>query len=133
MRRILIVEDDPLLVRIYSVRFREEGFESEIATDGAQALESVRKNPSQLILLDLVMPGMDGYAFLTAYRKEGLPAVPIIVLSNLDQPADIRKAKELGVTDFIVKGASDLDKIVARIRELFPPESPASTVPPTQL
>ena len=113
--KVLIVEDDPILVRIYTVRFKKEGFETEVVTDGEQALASVRKSRPDVILLDLVMPKMDGFSFLAALKKEGIPIPPTLVLSNLDQSADIHKAKEMGVVDYIVKGKSDLEEITGKI------------------
>lgn len=115
--RVLIVEDDPILVRIYTVRFKKEGFVTEVVTEGSQAVESIRKTPPDVILLDLVMPKMDGFSFLAAMKRENLPLPPTIVISNLDQSGDIRKAKEMGVSEYIVKGKSDLEEIAKKIRQ----------------
>ena len=115
--KILIVEDDPILVRIYTVRFKREGFETEVVTDGAQALESVRKEMPTVILLDLVMPKMDGFSFMAAMKKENMKMPPIIALTNLDQSSDIHKAKEMGVVEYIVKGKVDLEQITKKIME----------------
>ena len=115
--KVLIVEDDPIIVRIYTVRFKKEGFETEVVTDGMQALESVRKKVPDVILLDLVMPNMDGFSFLAALKREKLPTPPTIVLSNLDQSADIHKAREMGVVEYIVKGKSDLEEITKKIMQ----------------
>lgn len=115
--KILIVEDDPILVRIYTVRFKKEGFETEVVTDGAQALESIRKEVPDVILLDLVMPKMDGFSFLAALNKEKITMPPVIALTNLDQSSDIHKAKEMGVVEYIVKGKVDLEHITKKIME----------------
>lgn len=113
--KVLIVEDDPLLIRIYQLHFKEVGYDSEVVTDGKQALEHVQASPPSIILLDLVMSNMDGFQFLEAYRRERLPQIPILVLSNLGEPEEIRRAKELGATEYIVKAHSDLNEIIARI------------------
>ena len=115
--KVLIVEDAPILVRIYTVRFKREGFETEVVTDGEQALESVRKEMPNVILLDLVMPKMDGFSFLAAMKKEGMKRPPTIALTNLDQSSDIHKAKEMGVVEYIVKGKVDLEQITKKIAE----------------
>lgn len=115
--KVLIVEDDPILVRIYTVRFKKEGFVTEVVTDGNQALESLRKSTPDVVLLDLVMPKMDGFSFLAALKKEKLPLPPTIVISNLDQSSDIHKAKDMGVVDYVVKGKSDLEEITKKIVE----------------
>lgn len=117
--RILIVEDDPLLVRIYSVRLKEEGFEVIVATDGNEALESVQKTVPDFIVLDLLMPRKDGYAFLQDLNALNLPKKPpILVLSNLDKAEDIEKAKQMGVNDFVVKGDTNMDAIIEKIKAL---------------
>jgi len=115
--KVLIVEDDPILVRIYTVRLKKEGFDTEVVTDGEQALESVRKEVPDVILLDLVMPKMDGFSFIAAMKKEGIELPPTVVLSNLDQSADIHKAKEMGVLDYVVKGKADLEEIAQKITQ----------------
>jgi DNA-binding response OmpR family regulator len=113
--KVLIVEDDPILVRIYTVRLKKEGFDTEVVTNGEQALESMRKEIPDVILLDLVMPKMDGFSFLAALKKENITLPPTIVLSNLDQSADIHKAKEMGAVDYVVKGKADLEEIAKKI------------------
>lgn len=115
--KVLIVEDDPILVRIYTVRLKKEGFETEVVTDGEQALESVRKVRPSVILLDLVMPKMDGFSFIAAMQKEKLDVPPIIVLSNLDQSADMHKAEEMGVVEYVVKGKANLEEITEKIKK----------------
>lgn len=114
---VLIVEDDPLLVRIYSVRLKEEGFDVDIAIDGNEALLKVKQKLPDFILLDLLMPRKDGYSFmedLNAMNLEKKP--PVLVLTNLDKTEDMEKAKKLGVTDFVVKGDTNMDQIIERIR-----------------
>lgn len=121
---ILIVEDDPLLVRIYSVRLKEEGFEVEVAADGNEALESIKKRVPDYILLDLLMPRKDGYSFMEDFNKLTFTnKPPILVLTNLDKPEDLEKAKKLGATDFIVKGNTNMDEIIGKIRGSAPPKA----------
>lgn len=113
---ILIVEDDPLLVRIYSVRLKEQGFDVEVASDGNEAITSVKNKAPDYIILDLLMPRKDGYAFLqelNALNLEKRP--PVLVLTNLDKPQDMQKAKDLGADEFIVKGDTNMDTIIEKI------------------
>jgi CheY-like chemotaxis protein len=115
--RILIVEDDPLLVRIYSVRLKEEGFDVDVASDGNEAMENVKKQAPDLILLDLLMPRRDGFAFLDDLKALGLnPKPPVVVLTNLDKPDDAAKAKQMGADDYVVKGDTNMDAIIAKIK-----------------
>lgn len=119
---ILIVEDDPLLVRIYSVRLKEEGFDVEISSDGNEAIESIKKKAPDYILLDLLMPRKDGFSFLEEFNALGLTKKPpVLVLTNLDKPEDVEKAKKLGAVDFIVKGNTNMDEIIARLKNATPP------------
>lgn len=113
--KVLIVEDDPILVRIYTVRLKREGFDTEVVVNGEEALESIRKQVPDVMLLDLVMPKMDGFSLIAEIKKEGFDLPPTIVLSNLDQSADIHKAKEMGVADYVVKGKADLEEIAKKI------------------
>jgi DNA-binding response OmpR family regulator len=115
--KVLIVEDDPILVRIYTVRLKKEGFETEVVTNGEDALASIRKRVPDVMLLDLVMPKMDGFSLLAELKKEGIDLPPTVVLSNLDQSADIHKAKEMGVVDYVVKGKADLEEIARKIAQ----------------
>ncbi len=114
---VLIVEDDPLLVRIYSVRLKEEGFDVDVAIDGNEALEKVKAKLPDFILLDLLMPRKDGYSFMEELNAMNLPKrPPVLVLTNLDKPEDMEKAKKLGVTDFVVKGDTNMDQIIEKIK-----------------
>ncbi len=114
---LLLVDDDQFLRDMYSVKFREAGFSVEMAESGTEALERLRGdfNPD-IILFDVVMPGMDGYAFLEALTEEKLAGSAVkIALSNQGGDADIEKAKALGAKDYIVKANSIPSEVVARV------------------
>lgn len=118
--KILLVEDDPMVVKLYQSKFDLEGFETVIATDGQEALAKLSSNPD-LILLDLMMPVMDGFEFLEKVKKDPKYAkIPAIVLSILGQEADIKKAQKLGAIDYFVKEEITPGQVVERIRQHFP-------------
>lgn len=125
---ILIVEDDAFLVHAYEVMLSTQGFVVRIAPDGEQALAAINSTrPPALVLLDLMLPRVSGFEVLEAVRKDPhVSDIPIIVLSNLGQPADIERAKALGARDYFVKSDTPLENVVETVRKYFPtPGTPA--------
>lgn len=114
---ILITEDETAVLKLLSRRLSEEGFEVEQAKDGKQGLELALKTHPDLILLDIVMPLMDGLTMLKALRQdEWGKEVPVIVLTNLSDADRINEALSDGVFDFLVKSDWKLDDIVKKIK-----------------
>jgi len=101
--KILLAEDDAGLVEMYKIRFSAGGYELVTAGDGEEALTLIKQEKPDLILLDIMMPKLDGFAVLTELRKDKNFKTPVIMLSNLGQDSDIEKGKELGAVDYIVK------------------------------
>lgn len=114
-KRILIVEDERPLSHALEMKLRHEGYETSVATNGTDALAAIGKDHYHLILLDLIMPIMDGFAVLAAL-KERKSTVPVIVLSNLGQAEDQAKTKELGAVDYFVKSNTPIADIVTRVK-----------------
>ena len=120
-KKILAIEDDRLLLKVYQVKLEREGFEVWNATDGNEAMELVKgaKVPD-LVLLDLMLPGMSGFDLLAEIRKsKNWKDVPVIVLSNLGQSSDIARCKELGANDYVVKTDTKIADLVQRIRKFI--------------
>ncbi len=120
-KKILAIEDDRLLLKVYQVKLEREGFEVWNATDGTAAMELVKgaKVPD-LVLLDLMLPGMSGFDLLAEIRKsKNWKDVPVIVLSNLGQSSDIARCKELGANDYVVKTDTKIADLVQRIRKFI--------------
>lgn len=117
MTHVLIVEDDKFLSKIYATKLKKEGIEADFALDGMSGLEKMKKKTPTLVLLDIIMPKLDGFGVLEAMRNDkDLKKVPVIILSNLGQEEDIERAKELGVTDFIVKSDASIQDVVRKIK-----------------
>lgn len=117
MAKILIIEDDPVLIKMYKTKLVIEGFEVVTALDGLQGLEKLKTFSPDLILLDLAMPKMDGFEFLTEMKKnKKWEKLPVIVFSNLGQESDMQKAKELGAKDYLVKINLTPRQVVEKIR-----------------
>ncbi|MDO8591107.1 MAG: response regulator [bacterium] len=116
-RRVLIIDDDQFLLNMYSIKFKKSGFDVDVAVGGNDALTKLREgiNPD-VILLDLVMPEMDGLELLENIRKEKLaPQAKVIILSNQNHPSDAEKAKNLGITKYLVKASRVPSEVVAEV------------------
>ena len=114
---VLLVDDDKFLLDMYSTKFRESGKEVEVFLGGQDVLDHLRKGlKASIIILDIVMPNMDGLVLLETIKKEKLGGNPvIIVLSNQGEQADIDKAETLGVDGYIVKASAIPDRKSTRL------------------
>ena len=118
--RVLIVEDDPLISRMYERVFKFEGFEVDMARDGEEGLEKLKRNIPKMILLDIMMPKMTGIDVLRALKANPTTKdIPVVVLTNLSGQADAEKAIELGAVKFIVKSKYKPNQIVKQIKEIL--------------
>lgn len=115
-KKILVMEDDTFLQSVYEVKLTNEGFEIKIVKNGKDGVEIYPKFKPDLILLDLMMPEMDGFAVLEELKMKKKVKTPIIVLSNLGQGSDIEKAKSLGAVDFLVKASAQINEVVEKIK-----------------
>jgi len=116
---VMIVEDDEFLRSLTAKRVEKEGYKIEVAVDGENAISLLDTLKPNLILLDLLLPGKDGFEVLKKIRSlDAMKAVPVIIFSNLGQKEDIEKAKALGVDDFLIKANFTLDDVVTKINKL---------------
>ncbi len=119
-QKILIVEDDTFLGELLVNYLAKEGFSSELAVDGESALVSVRKETPALILLDIILPGIDGYEVLRQLKKDpGLQKIPVLILSNLGQKDEVERGLKLGAQEFLIKAQLDLDDIAKKIKTIL--------------
>jgi len=115
---ILIIEDDPLLVKMYKTKLTMEGFQVLEAEDGQMGLKMALEKTVNLILLDIMMPKMSGIDLLQALRQNPKGKnIPVIVMSNLIDQEKFKKAQELGVKDFLVKSNLTPSQVVTKIRQ----------------
>jgi DNA-binding response OmpR family regulator len=115
---ILVVEDEEALQNIFSEVLSQEGYKVLSAVDGDTGLKMAREENPNLILLDLVMPRKDGFAVLKELKADGKTAsIPVIVLTNLESPADVERAISMGATTYLVKGNYKLDEVVEKIHD----------------
>ena len=103
-KKILVVEDDAFFSSIMSEELTKVGYEVKSVFDGTHAIQAIEDEKPDLVLLDLLMPQTDGFQVLTALKNNpSSPTTPVIVLSNFGQSQDIKRAKDLGATDFLIK------------------------------
>ena len=115
-RRVLLAEDDRFLRRAAEARLRRHGLDVLTAADGEEALRVARAEPLDLILLDIMMPKLDGFQVLKALKEDEATArIPVLVLSNLGQERDVAQAKALGALAFLVKAHLSLQDLVDRV------------------
>lgn len=120
MYKILVVEDDHFLANAYRVKLSKAGFEVRMASDGIECLDVLKEYTPDVILLDLVMPKMDGFAVLENIKVNSvLSKIPVMVTSNLGQKEDLAKAVALGARDYVVKSDIELDLIVDKLKKLL--------------
>jgi len=121
-KHILIIDDDDLIRRLFGGKLASAGFEILYAQDGDEGREIARRLQPDLILLDIRMPGSDGYAVAQRLKEEPKTSnIPIIFLTNEDFSVEAEKAvKELWVVDYIHKSI-DLKEFVKRIKKILPP------------
>jgi two-component system, OmpR family, alkaline phosphatase synthesis response regulator PhoP len=119
--KVLIVDDDKFLLNMYSIKFSKNDYEVNAASSGEEVFSKIKEgyNPD-IILLDVIMPGMDGFAVLERIKKENLvPNVLIIMLTNQGQLSDIEKAKEFGVNGYIIKATSIPSEVVEEVNRIY--------------
>jgi len=115
---ILTIEDDKFLLKAYKIKFSQAGFDIITATDGATGLELAKKEMPAVILLDLMLPKMNGFEFLKKIKSdEQTKNIPVLVLSNLGQKDDRERATSLGAVEYLIKTDCKLEEIVEKIRK----------------
>ncbi len=119
MERVLIVDDDPDIQRLVTYNLRQAGFEVTTAASGRKALESVRKSPPDLIILDLMLPDVDGIEVCRTLRQhEASRRIPIVMLTARSEEIDRIVGFELGADDYVMKPFSPRE-LVLRVRSIF--------------
>lgn len=116
---ILFVEDEPTLQKTLGRVLEKEGYEVQSALDGQSGLALVKRIKPSLVLLDLILPKMDGFEVLQKIKADPeIKSIPVIVLTNLESSQDIEKALSLGANNYLVKANYELDEVIGRVKEL---------------
>ena len=119
-KTILIVEDDKFLRELMNQKLLREGFNTEEAVDGEQGIQKIKEVKPDLVLLDLILPGIDGFEVLSKIKEEpSLSSIPVIVLSNLGQKDDIEKGLQLGAKDYLIKAHFTPGEVIEKIKNIL--------------
>ena len=119
-RTVLVVDDDPVILRLLEVNFEMEGFLVRMANDGVEGLESARADAPDIIVSDVMMPRMNGLELVTTLKADPVTAlIPVILLSAKAQASDIRAGLDAGADDYVTKPFEPLD-LVDRVNKLLP-------------
>ncbi len=117
---ILLVEDDSFLANIYKTKFEMEGFTVNVAENGELGLKEAKKKKPDLILLDILLPKMDGFTVLQHLKADSaLKDVPVILLTNLGQKDDVEKGLKLGAADYLIKAHFKPSETVDKVKKVL--------------
>jgi len=120
MAKILIVEDDPLMSRMYQKIFKFEGYDVEMAANGEEGLEKVKSAKPTLILLDIMMPKMNGLEVLEKLKADpATKTIPVVVLTNLAGQSDAEKALSMGAIKYIIKSEYEPKQVANMVKEIL--------------
>ncbi len=120
MKKILFVEDETALQKTFGDILKEEGYEIFTALDGEMGLRMAKEKKPDLILLDLILPKMDGFELLGNLKADpDTKDIPVIILTNLERVEDIEKALELGATTYLVKANYTLKEVVDKVKQVI--------------
>ena len=120
MKKILLIEDDKFLRELMSKKLIKTGYDVVFAVDGETGLSKIKEVKPDVVLLDLILPGINGFEVLEKAKKDPeIADIPIIILSNLGQKEDIERGQELGATDFIIKAHFTPQEVVDKIKSII--------------
>ena len=118
--KIGLVEDDSFLANMYETKLNLEGFEVKKALDGQEGIEMIKQEKPDVILLDILLPKMDGWEVLNALKKEeSVKDIPVILLTNLSQKNDIEKGMGLKVEDYLIKAHFTPSEVVDKVKKVL--------------
>lgn len=118
MKKILLVEDDPFLIDIYTTKLGQENFKVFVANDGDKALELVTKEKPDLVLLDIVLPNKDGWQILKEIKKKN-KEIKVVILSNLGQKEEVEKGLNLGAENYLIKSNFTPSEVIEEIKKII--------------
>lgn len=120
MAKILIIEDDKFLRELIIQKLGKEGFDVVEAGEGEEGLRKAKEEKPDLVLLDLILPGIDGFEVLRRAKADGeTSSIPVVILSNLGQRDDVDKGVELGAADYLIKAHFTPGEIVQKVKAIL--------------
>lgn len=115
-----VVEDDDFLANIYKTKFEMEGFKVTVSADGEVAIGDIKKKMPKVVLLDILLPKLDGFGVLQELKKDAATKdIPVILLTNLGQKDDVEKGLSLGAADYLIKAHFKPSETVAKVKKVL--------------
>jgi len=115
--KILVAEDDEVYGKVYLNKLTKEGYQVILVKDGKEAVEMTKKEKPNLILLDIIMPTMDGFEALKIIKSDPeTKNIKVLVMSNLGQESDMARAKELGAEEYFVKASISISELIEKLK-----------------
>ena len=119
-KRVLIVEDEPLLGNLLKQRFESEGVEAILARDGEEAINVLRTTRPDLVLLDIILPKISGFELLEMMQADPqIEKPPVIITSNLGQDVDVARGQSLGAIEYFVKAKVSIEELVDHVKSML--------------
>ena len=119
-KTILIIEDDKFLRELIAQKLTKEGYNISEAVDGEEGIKKIKEEKPSLVLLDLILPGMDGFEVLSRTKEDpNLKSIPIIILSNLGQREDVERGLKMGAVDYLIKAHFTPGEIIEKIKKVL--------------
>jgi len=119
-KTILVIEDDKFLRELISRKLTGEGFDVLEAVDGEEGIKKIKEGKPDLVLLDLILPSIDGFEVLTRVREDPeVSSIPVIILSNLGQREEVEKGLKLGAIDYLIKAHFTPGEIIEKIKNVL--------------
>jgi len=119
-KKILIIEDDKFLRELISRKLTDDDFDTVGAVDGEDGVKKVKEEKPDLVLLDLILPSIDGFEVLSRIKKDPeVASIPVIILSNLGQKEEVEKGLNLGAADYLIKAHFTPGEIIEKIRTIL--------------
>lgn len=116
-KKIMVVEDDSFVMDIYKTKLTQEGFDVIEAINGAEALKKLKETKPDLVLLDIVMPYMDGLEVLKNMKNDEMAKdIPVILLTNLSQKEEVKNGMSLGASDYLIKSHFTPSEVLAKVK-----------------
>jgi len=116
-KTILIIEDDKFLRELIVQKLIKEGYEIAEAIDGEEGIKKIKEGKPDLVLLDLILPGIDGFEVLSRMKGDSaLAPIPVIILSNLGQKEDVERGLKLGAIDYLIKAHFTPGEIIEKVK-----------------
>ncbi len=120
MKNILLIEDDPFLIDIYSTKLKESGFSVDVAQDSDKCFEKLLEKSFDLAILDIVLPHVDGWGILSKIKEDPrYKPLPVIILSNLGQKEEVEKGLNLGAVKYLIKAHYTPTQVIEEIKKVF--------------